>query len=100
MGSEVVLSALAIVATIAGALVWLLKKLFEQNSTTLKSLSESLDKNSDALTSLRKSLNQRDAESNEISTKIVRQLETQEKVLKKISNTQDELVQKLSPLEV
>ena len=40
-GAEVALAALAIVATLAAALIWLLKKLFAQNTSTLKHLSES-----------------------------------------------------------
>lgn len=39
--TEVALAALGIVATLAGALIWLLKKLFAQNTSTLKHLSES-----------------------------------------------------------
>ncbi len=40
-GSEVALAALTIVATLAAALIWLLKKLFAQNTSTLKHLSDS-----------------------------------------------------------
>lgn len=40
-GAAVALAALGIVATISGALIWLLKKLFAQNTTTLKHLSDS-----------------------------------------------------------
>lgn len=40
-GTDVALAALGIVATLAAALIWLLKKLFAQNTSTLKHLSES-----------------------------------------------------------
>lgn len=40
-GSSVALAALGVVATISGALVWLLKKLFTQNDDTLKALAKS-----------------------------------------------------------
>ncbi|WP_427007207.1 hypothetical protein [Pseudarthrobacter sp. H2] len=35
-GAEVAIAALGIMATVVGVLVWLLKKLFTQNDTTLK----------------------------------------------------------------
>lgn len=38
-GAEVALAALGIMATIVGVLVWLVKKLFNQNDTTLKQVS-------------------------------------------------------------
>lgn len=40
-GSEVALAALGIMATIVGVLVWLLKKLFTQNESTIKENSKS-----------------------------------------------------------
>ena len=40
-GAEVALAALGITGTIAGALVWLLKKLFNQNDGTLKEVVKS-----------------------------------------------------------
>ena len=106
MGSEVALAALGIVATIAGALVWLLKKLFEQNTGTLSSLAQSLDHNTDAMVSLKDSLTQRDTQSTEVTKKIVSQLESQEKVLHglsqtqlKISRVQDKIAAKLIDAE-
>ena len=48
--STVVLAALGVVATIAGALVWLLKKLFTQNDDTIK-------QNTSATIELSKSIN-------------------------------------------
>lgn len=42
-GAEVAITALAIVATLCGALIWLLKKLFAQNENVLTRLSSSLD---------------------------------------------------------
>jgi hypothetical protein len=39
--SDIALAALGIVATLAAALIWLLKKLFNQNTVTLKHLSDS-----------------------------------------------------------
>jgi hypothetical protein len=39
--ADVALAALGIVGTIAGALIWLLKKLFQQNTNTLAKLSAS-----------------------------------------------------------
>lgn len=92
MGSEVALAALGIVATIAGALVWLLKKLFEQNSGTLKHLSAALDRNTDAMIGLKESLTQRDSESKEFSKKILAQLIAQEKLLIAIDKKQNRIL--------
>ena len=40
-GADVALAALGVVAALATALIWLLKKLFNQNTITLKHLSDS-----------------------------------------------------------
>ena len=48
-GIEVALAALGILATVIGALVWLLKKLFDQNNTTLQ-------RNTSAVVELNKTL--------------------------------------------
>lgn len=47
--SAVILSALGIVSALAGALIWLLKKLFTQNEVILAKVSNSIDKLSDTL---------------------------------------------------
>lgn len=41
--STVILATLAIVSALAGALIWLLKKLFVQNEGVLKQVSDSID---------------------------------------------------------
>ena len=94
MGSEVALAALGIVATLAGALIWLLKKLFEQNAGTLNNLSGALDRNTKALISLEESLAQRDKESKEFNEKIVNHFANHEKILIRIEKKQDAILLK------
>ena len=50
--STVILAALGIVATISGALVWLLKKLFTQNEDTIKQNTNATLKLSDSINAL------------------------------------------------
>lgn len=69
--STVILAALGIVATISGALVWLLKKLFTQNEDTIK-------QNTTATMELSKSINRL----SEASIKQSNALEHQEKATK------------------
>lgn len=71
MPESIVLTALGIVATIAGALVWLLKKLFTQNEDTIR-------QNTLATIELSKSINGLSA----ASSKQVTTLENQEKATK------------------
>lgn len=92
MGQEVALAALGIVATLAGALIWLLKKLFEQNAGTLKHLTSALDRNTDAMISLKDSLNQRDEESKKFNTSVLTQLAAQERLLIAIDKKQNRIL--------
>lgn len=48
-GVEVALAALAIVSTVVGALVWVLRELFKQNQSVIGKLSVSLDHLTDTL---------------------------------------------------
>lgn len=59
-GESTALAALGIVATIAAALVWLLKKLFTQNDTTLRHIAKSSASLASAIEALNKTLEAND----------------------------------------
>lgn len=82
-GVEVALAALAIMATVVAALVWLLKKLFTQSDTTLKEgnkasvqLANSIDRLATASEEQIKSGRERDAEQIKFQRVVLKSLAT------------------------
>lgn len=82
-GVEVALAALGIMATIVAALVWLLKKLFNQNDTTLKEgnianleLAKSINKLATASEEQTRLGRERDAEQREFQKEVLHNLKT------------------------
>lgn len=82
-GVEVALAALGIMATIVAALVWLLKKLFNQNDTTLKEgnrsqleLAKSINKLAAASEEQTRVGRERDAEQREFQREVLHSLKT------------------------
>jgi len=84
MQDTVTLSALAIVATIATALVWLLQKQFTQNDTTIKESTKAINKLADVMESFADSLKADDIAKEAFQAKVIT-------VLDKISRTQDDI---------
>lgn len=83
IGSEVALAALAIMASIVAALVWLLKKLFTQNDTTLKEgnranllLAKSIDKLAVASEEQIKSGRERDSQTLKFQRLVIEKLDS------------------------
>src|SRR5690625_3819865 len=74
-GAEVALTALAIVATLCGALIWLLKRLFTQNEGVLTKLASSLDGLHSFLKEERESRAERDELNEEFQKKVVDRLD-------------------------
>lgn len=82
-GVEVALAALGIMATIVAALVWLLKKLFNQSDTTLKEgnksqleLAKSINKLATASEEQVRLGRERDAEQREFQKEVLHNLKT------------------------
>lgn len=82
-GVEVALAALGIMATTVGVLVWLLKKLFNQNDTTLKEgnkanleLAKSINKLAIASEEQTRVGRERDAEQREFQKEVLHNLQT------------------------
>lgn len=82
-GIEVALAALAIMATTVAALIWLLKKLFNQNNTTLKEgnkanleLAKSINKLATASEEQTRVGRERDAEIREFQKEVLHSLQT------------------------
>ena len=73
-GIEVALAALGITATVAGALVWLLKKLFDQNDTTLHQNTAALTELTKTLTHLNASIAANDKADREFQKTVLRYL--------------------------
>ena len=74
MGSEVALASLGIVASITAALIWLLKKQFSQNDTTLKLNTVAVDNLNKTLDSLNKSIREQDKAELEFRKTVMRYL--------------------------
>lgn len=82
-GIEVALAALAIMATTVAALIWLLKKLFNQNNTTLKEgnkanleLAKSINKLATASEEQTRAGRERDAEQREFQEQVLANLKS------------------------
>lgn len=82
-GVEVALAALGIMASIVAALIWLLKKLFNQNDTTLKQgtradleLAKSINKLATASEEQTRVGRERDAEQREFQKEVLHSLKT------------------------
>lgn len=94
MGGEgVALAALGIMATTVGVLVWLLKKLFNQNDTTLKEgnkanleLAKSINKLASASEEQTRVGRERDAEQREFQTQVLHSLQLLNKKADKTYN--------------
>lgn len=81
---EVALASLGIVGSITAALVWLLKKLFEQNTVTLKHLIDALNNLSTVIDTFKSSQSDRDKENAKRNAQIVAHLGRQDEMLKEI----------------
>lgn len=75
-GEPIVLAALAIVASIAGALVWLLKKLYSQNETTVRDNTKSNAELAKAIAGLSSSTEARNKSDLEFKATVLSKLET------------------------
>jgi hypothetical protein len=83
-GDGVVLAALGIVATLATALVWLLKMQFKQNATTLRENTVATTKLATTLDGFKRTLDAEDKNREQFQTHVIT-------VLKKISDKQDDI---------
>lgn len=92
-GAEVALSALLIVGTLCGALIWLLKKLFAQNENVLTRLATSLDGLAELLKSQQENEEERRREHEEFKAELVR-------MFTQIDEKQDRNYNALSTLNV
>lgn len=84
MTDSITLSALAIVATVVAALVWLLREQFKQNNTTIKESTKAISKLADILDSFQETMQADDIAKGAFNTKVIT-------VLDKISRKQDEI---------
>lgn len=73
---EVALAALGIAATMGSALVWLLKKLYNQNDSTIKQNTAAVSKLVSTLSNLNRSIDAQVKAENEFRTKITELLLT------------------------
>lgn len=74
-GAEVAITALGIMASVVGALVWLLRKLFTQNESVLAKLAGSIDGLHEFLKEERLSRTERDTLNEQFQTKVIDHLD-------------------------
>lgn len=86
-GAEVALAALAIVATVCAALIWVVKFLFTKNDRTNNRLAGSIEKSANASQALQRSLADRDARDHEFQRDVI-------EALAKVSVSLDQLDRK------
>lgn|GEM_PF-6292784 len=70
----VILASLGIVATVCGALIWVVKFLFTKNDKTNNRLASSIEKSANASNALQKSLADRDARDHEFQRDVIASL--------------------------
>lgn len=89
-GFAVAITALGIVATVVGGLIWVVKFLFTKNDKTLNNLATSIEKSAKASTALHDSLKKRDARDHAFQQGVVRSLEHVTKTLERIDQKEDQ----------
>lgn len=87
--TTVILAALAIVATLTGALVWLLKKQFTQNDTTIRESTKAINKLADVMETFSTSLATDEIIREKFQTEVSDNMKNITNVLQKISTNQD-----------
>lgn len=91
MQDSITLSALAIVGTIVGALVWLLREQFKQNNTTIKESTKAINKLADVMDKFSETLATDEIIREKNQNRISGDLKSIATVLQKISTNQDNI---------
>lgn len=95
-GSEVALAALGIMSLTVGALVWLLKKQFIQNESTMQNNTTVIGELKQVLVEFKEAFATDDADRRAFQACVVKSLTKNSEVLDKISARQDEIYETLT----